>query len=65
MVEAVNEWEWWAAKAANLIFHAAFSGQTVPEAVAHLKPWYGDAVFNPLQPEEDEESAGDGNGSSP
>ena len=60
MVEAVNEWEWWAAKAANLIFHAAFSGQTVPEAVAYLKPWYGDAVFNPLQPEADEESAGEG-----
>ena len=51
MVEAVNVWEWWAPKAANLIFHAAFTGQTVPEAVDYLKPWYGDAVFNPLQEE--------------
>lgn len=49
MVEAVNVWEWWAPKAANLIFHAAFTGQTVPQAVAYLKPWYGEAVFNPLQ----------------
>ena len=55
MVEAVNVWEWWAAKAANLIFHAAFSGQTVAEAVDYLRPWYGDAVFNPLRPEEEEE----------
>ena len=58
MVEAVNEWEWWAAKAANLIFHAAFTGQTVAEAVDYLKPWYGDAVFNPLRPEEEKEPAG-------
>ena len=56
MVEAVNEWEWWAAKAANLIFHAAFAGQTVEEAVDYLRPWYGDAVFNPLQPEPEEEA---------
>ena len=56
MVEAVNVWEWWAPKAANLIFQAAFTGQTVPEAVAHLKPWYGDAVFNPLQPPAEEAS---------
>ena len=69
MVEAVNEWEWWAAKAANLIFHAAFSGRTVKEAVDYLKPWYGDAVFNPLRPEdeedeEDAESAGTEGGES-
>ena len=56
MVEAVNVWEWWAAKAANLIFHAAFSGQTVAEAVDYLRPWYGDAVFNPLRPEGEEEA---------
>lgn len=59
MVEAVNVWEWWAPKAANLIFHAAFTGQTVAEAVADLRPWYGDAVFNPLQPEPEEEEAAD------
>ena len=62
MVEAVNVWEWWAAKAANLIFHAAFSGQTVAEAVDYLKPWYGDAVFNPLRHEEEDESAEEGGG---
>ena len=64
MVEAVNPWEWWAPKAANLIFHAAFTGHSVPEAVAYLKPWYGDAVFNPLQyPDEEasEEAAADVN----
>ena len=53
MVEAVNEWEWWAPKAANLIFQAAFSGQTIEETVAYLRPWYGDAVFDPLQPPEE------------
>ena len=57
MVEATNLWEWWAPKAANLIFHAAFTGQTVPEAVAYLQPWYGEAVFNPLvAPPLDEEA---------
>jgi penicillin-binding protein 2 len=44
MVEAVNEWEWWAPKAANLIFQAAFARQTVSEAVAQLRPWYQSAV---------------------
>lgn len=48
MVEASNIWEWWAPKAANLIFHAAFTGQTIVEAVSDLKPWYGEAVFEPL-----------------
>ena len=60
MVEAVNVWEWWAPKAANLVFHAAFTGQTVPEAVADLNPWYGDAVFNPLQPPAADESGDEG-----
>ena len=65
MVEAVNEWEWWAPKAANLIFHAAFSGQTVAEAVEYLRPWYGEAVFDPLKPPEEdtepeEQEAGEG-----
>ncbi len=44
MVEAANEWEWWAPKAANLIFHAMFADQTVAEAVAYLRPWYADGV---------------------
>lgn len=53
MVEAANEWEWWAPKAANLIFQAAFSDQTIEETVAYLRPWYGEEVFNPLQPPEE------------
>ena len=45
MVEAVNEWEWWAPKAANLIFQAHFARQSVLEAVAYLRPWYQSAVL--------------------
>jgi penicillin-binding protein 2 len=48
MVEASNIWEWWAPKAANLLFHAAFTGQTIVEAVSDLEPWYGESVFEPL-----------------
>ena len=44
MVEAVNEWDWWAPKAANLIFQAMFADQTVAEALAYLRPWYHDEV---------------------
>ena len=44
MVEAVNEWDWWAPKAANLIFQAMFADQTVAEALAYLRPWYSDEV---------------------
>ena len=40
LVEAVNEWEWWAPKAANIIFQGIFAGQTYREAVETLKPWY-------------------------
>lgn len=35
-VDAVNEWEWWAPKAANLIYHAIFNKMTYEEAAADL-----------------------------
>jgi penicillin-binding protein 2 len=40
MVEASENWEWWAPKAANLIFQGIFARQTFEEALAMLKPWY-------------------------
>ncbi|RKX78462.1 MAG: penicillin-binding protein 2 [Spirochaetes bacterium] len=40
MVEAANEWEWWAPKAANIIFQGIFSNQTYKEAVEALNIWY-------------------------
>jgi penicillin-binding protein 2 len=40
MVEASENWEWWAPKAANIIFQAIFAHQSYDEAVATLGPWY-------------------------
>ena len=40
LVEAANEWEWWAPKAADLIFQGIFADQTYQEAVDTLRPWY-------------------------
>lgn len=40
MVEASNEWEWWAPKAANIIFQGIFADQNYEEAVASLDSWY-------------------------
>ncbi len=40
MVESSNEWEWWAPKAANIIFQAFFTDQTYEEAVDTLNLWY-------------------------
>ena len=41
MVEAVNEWEWWAPKAANIIFQGIFADQAFDEAVDTLNVhWY-------------------------
>jgi penicillin-binding protein 2 len=40
MVEASENWEWWAPKAANLIFQAIFAHQSFDQAVATLRPWY-------------------------
>jgi penicillin-binding protein 2 len=40
MVEAENEWEWWAPKAADVIFQGIFAHQTFEEAVETLRPWW-------------------------
>ena len=40
MAEASPNWEWWAPKAANLIFQGIFANQTYQEVLAKLKPWY-------------------------
>ncbi len=40
MVEAVNLWEWWAPKAADVIFQGIFARQTFEEAVETLRPWW-------------------------
>jgi len=44
MVEASDTWEWWAPKAANLILHAVFSGQSFEQTLATLRPWYAEAA---------------------
>lgn len=36
MVEASNEWEWWAVRAANIIFQGLFADQTYKEALEAL-----------------------------
>jgi penicillin-binding protein 2 len=41
IVEAANEWEWWATYASAIIFQGIFAGQTYEEAVAALGPRYG------------------------
>jgi penicillin-binding protein 2 len=40
MAEASESWEWWAPKAADLIFQGIFANQTYDEAVKTLHPWY-------------------------
>jgi penicillin-binding protein 2 len=40
MVEAANPWEWWAPKAADVIFQGIFAKQTFEEAVETLRPWW-------------------------
>lgn len=37
MVDAANEWEWWAPKAANIILHGYFTGLNFEDAVADLR----------------------------
>ncbi len=37
MVEAGNEWEWWAVRAANIIFQGIFADQNYDEAIEALK----------------------------
>ncbi len=40
LVEAANEWEWWAPKAANIILHGIFSNMTYEEVLGSLRTWY-------------------------
>ena len=43
MVEATNEWEWWAPKAASIIYQGIFAHQDYDAAVRSLEPvWYLD-----------------------
>jgi len=37
MVEATNEWEWWAVRAANIIFQGIFANQDYDEAIEALR----------------------------
>ncbi len=40
-VDAVNIWDWWAPKAANLIYHGIFTGLNYEQTVKDLQPlWY-------------------------
>jgi penicillin-binding protein 2 len=49
MVEASENWEWWAPKAANLILHSIFSGESFEETLATLKPWYAEAATRRIE----------------
>lgn len=49
MVEASDTWEWWAPKAANLILHAIFSGESFEQTLATLKPWYAESVTRRIE----------------
>ena len=49
MVEASETWEWWAPKAANLILHAIFTGQSFEETIATLRPWYAEAATRRIE----------------
>ena len=40
LVEAVNDWEWWGPKAANIILHGIFSKMNYEEVRASLNTWY-------------------------
>lgn len=37
MIEATNEWEWWAPKAANIIFQGIFANQNYEEVISSLR----------------------------
>ena len=43
MIEATNDWDWWAPKAANIIYQGYFAHQSYEEAVNTLvqsASWY-------------------------
>jgi penicillin-binding protein 2 len=40
-IDAINEWDWWAPKAANFILHGIFNNMTYNEVIQDLWPlWY-------------------------
>jgi penicillin-binding protein 2 len=40
-IDAVNTWDWWAPKAANILFHGIFTKQDYAQTVKDLQPlWY-------------------------
>jgi len=49
MVEASENWEWWAPKAANLILHAIFTGASFEQTLATLRPWYAEAATRRIE----------------
>lgn len=40
MTEAVNDWDWWAPKAVDMIMHGIFADQSYEEVLETLRPWY-------------------------
>ena len=40
MIEASNEWEWWAPKASNAIYQGIFANQSYEDVVKTLDIWY-------------------------
>ncbi len=59
MVEARNDWEWWAPKAADVIFQGIFAHQNFQEVVDTLKPWW---YIQQLQAERARQRAASGAG---
>lgn len=45
MVEARNKWEWWAPKAASLIYHGIFHHLSYQQVLEELKPWWHPDLF--------------------
>ena len=40
LVEAVNDWEWWAPKASNIILHGIYSKLSYEEVLSSMNLWY-------------------------
>lgn len=41
-VDAINGWEWWAPKAANIIYHGIFNQMSYEQTLLDLHPWYAE-----------------------
>jgi penicillin-binding protein 2 len=60
MVDAVNDWEWWAPKAANIIFHGIFTDQSYEETVNDFPYWVQSSWgLLPEEPTAESEPAGE------